>query len=90
MGGAAAACSLLTAPVAAILVLWLYLCNRAGNRWAKIAAFLAGGGVAWLPIAWLYRQGPAQTLFNIVLYQLEYRHKWNGAVRQDMARSRLE
>jgi hypothetical protein len=84
MAGAAAGSSLLTAPVGPALVIWLYLCNRAGNTWAKIAAFLAGGAVAWLPIAWLYRQGPAQTLFNIVLYQLKYRHKWNGAARQDM------
>jgi len=84
MAGAAAASSLLTAPVAPILLLWLYLCNRVGSRWAKIPAFLAGGAVAWLPIAWLYRQGPAQTLFNIVQYQLKYRHKWNGAVRQDI------
>jgi len=84
MAGAAAACSLLTAPVAPILVLWLFLCNRAADRWAKIAAFFAGSAVAWLPVAWLYRQGPAQTLFNIVLYQLKYRHKWDGAVRQDI------
>jgi len=84
MAGAAAGSSLLTAPVAPVLLLWLYLCNRAGNRWAKIAGFLGGGAVAWLPIAWLYRQGPAQTIFNVVLYQLKYRHKWNGALRQDI------
>jgi hypothetical protein len=83
MAGAAAASSLLTAPVAPILLVWLYLSNRAGNRWAKIAGFLGAGAVAWLPVAWLYRQGPAQTIFNVVLYQLKYRHKWNGAARQD-------
>ena len=82
--GAAAGSSLLTAPVGPILLIWIYLCNRAGNRWAKIAAFLSAGAVSWLPIAWLYRQGPAQTLFNVALYQLKYRHKWNGAVRQDI------
>jgi hypothetical protein len=85
MAGAAAGSSMLTAPVAPILLLWLYLCNRAGSRWAKIAGFLGGGAVAWLPIAWLYRQGPAQTIFNVILYQLKYRHKWNGAVRQDIS-----
>lgn len=84
MAGAAAGSSLLTAPVAPILAIWLFLCNRSGNRWAKIAAFAGGAVVAWLPIAWLYRQAPAQTIFNIVLYQLKYRHKWNGAVRQDI------
>jgi hypothetical protein len=84
MAGAAAGSSLLTAPAAPILLIWLYLCNRAGNRWAKMAAYVAGGAVSWLPIAWLYRQGPAQTIFNIVLYQIKYRHKWNGALRQDI------
>ena len=84
MAGAAAGSSLLTAPVGPVLLVWLYLRNRAGNRWAKIAGFLAGGAIAWLPIAWLYRQGPRQTIFNVVLYQLQYRHKWNGATGQDI------
>jgi hypothetical protein len=82
--GAAAASSLLTAPVGPILLLWMTFRNRAGSRWAKIAGFLAGGAVAWLPIAWLYLQGPRQTIFNVVLYQLKYRHKWNGATNQDI------
>jgi len=84
MAGAAAASSMLTAPVGPALVIWLYLCNRAGNCWAKIAAFLGSFAIAWLPIAWLYRQGPTQTIFNVFLYQLKYRHKWNGAMRQDI------
>jgi 4-amino-4-deoxy-L-arabinose transferase-like glycosyltransferase len=84
LAGAAAGSSLLTAPVGPGLLIWLYLCNRAGNRWAKMATFLAGGAVSWLPIAWLYRQGPEQTIFNVILYQLKYRHKWNGAAHQDI------
>ena len=85
MAGAAAGTTLLTAPVAPAVVIWLYLANRAGRVWAKIAACIAGGVVSWLPVAWLYRQGPAQTIFNIVLYQTKYRHKWNGAMRQDIS-----
>jgi hypothetical protein len=84
MAGAAAASSLLTAPVGPVLLLWMALRNRAGSRWVKLAAFLGGGAIAWLPIAWLYRQGPRQTIFNLVLYQLKYRHKWNGATGQDI------
>ena len=84
MAGAAAGSSLLTAPAAPALAIWFYLCNRDGNRWAKIVAYIAAGVVSWLPIAWLYRQGPAQTLFNVVQYQMKYRHKWNGAVHQDI------
>jgi hypothetical protein len=83
--GAAAGATLLTAPVAPVLFLWIALCNRVGNRWVKMAACLAGGAISWLPIAWLYREGPAQTIFNIVLYQLHYRHKWPGATRQDIS-----
>jgi hypothetical protein len=67
MAGAAAASSLLTAPVGPVLLLWMALRNRAGSRWVKLAAFLGGGAIAWLPIAWLYRQGPRQTIFNLVL-----------------------
>ncbi|HUB79248.1 MAG TPA: hypothetical protein VMB03_10650 [Bryobacteraceae bacterium] len=84
VAGAAAGTTLLTFPVAPAVAIWLYLANRAGKVWAKIAACIAGGVVSWLPVAWLYKQGPAQTIFNIVLYQLKYRHKWNGAARQDI------
>jgi hypothetical protein len=85
LAGAAAGASLLTAPVGPGLLIWLYLCNRTGNGWAKMVSFLAGGLVSWLPIAWLYRQGSPQTIFNVVLYQLKYRHKWAGAVHQDIS-----
>lgn len=84
MAGAAAGSSLLTAPVGPVLLLWIAFRNRVGSRWAKIAGFLAGVAVAWLPVAWLFRQGPQQTIFNVVLYQLKYRHKWEGATRQDI------
>lgn len=84
MAGAAAASSLLTAPVGPVLFLWIAVRNRAGSRWGKLAAFLGGAAIAWLPIAWLYRQGPEQTLFNLILYQLKYRHHWNGATNQDI------
>ena len=85
LAGAAAGSSLLTAPVGPILLAWIAVRNRVGNRWTKIAAFLAGGAISWLPIAWLYSLGPRQTVFNVVLYQLHYRHKWNGAAEQDIS-----
>jgi hypothetical protein len=85
LAGAAAASSLLTAPVAPVILVWIALRNRAGNRWGKLAAYLGGGAIAFLPIAWLYRQGPQQVLFNLVQYQLRYRHvNWNGATSQDI------
>jgi hypothetical protein len=85
MAGAAAASSLLTAPVAPVLLVWIALRNRAGSRWGKLAGYLGGGAIAFLPVAWLYRQGPRQVLFNLVLYQLRYRHvNWTGAAGQDI------
>jgi hypothetical protein len=85
LAGAAAASSLLTASVAPVLLVWMALRNRAGSRWSKLAGFLGGGAIAFLPIAWLYRQGPRQVLFNLVLYQLKYRHvNWDGATSQDI------
>jgi hypothetical protein len=86
VAGAAAASSLLTAAVAPVLLVWMALCNRAGSRWRKLAAFLGGGAIAWLPIAWLYHQGPRQVLFNLIQYQLKYRPvNWTGATGQDIA-----
>jgi hypothetical protein len=84
LAGAAAGSSLLSAPVGPVLLVWIAVCNRAGRRWAKVAAFLCGAAFAWLPIAWLYLQGSQQTIFNVVLYQLKYRHKWTGAIGQDI------
>jgi|SRR5580658_80646 hypothetical protein len=78
---AAANCSLLTAPVAPVLLVWMLICNRAGSRWAKLGAFGAGGAVACAPLAWLFVQGPQQTIFNVLHYNLLYRQReWEGAL----------
>jgi uncharacterized protein YciI len=81
LASAAANASLLTAPVAPVLLVWMLFCNRAGNRWAKLGAFAAGGAVACAPLAWLYAQGPRQAIFNILHYNLLYRQRqWEGAL----------
>lgn len=81
LAGAAANASLLTAPVAPVLLVWTLVCNRAGSRWAKLGAFAAGGAVACAPLAWLFAQGPRQTIFNVVQYNLLYRQRqWEGAL----------
>jgi hypothetical protein len=82
---AAANSSLLTAPVAPVLLIWILFHNRKGKRWAKAAAFLAGGAITCLPLAWLFAQGPRQTIFNIIEYNLLYRQvDWPGSVRHDI------
>jgi len=81
LASAAANSSLLTAPVAPVLLVWTLICNRAGSRWAKLAAFAAGGAAACAPLAWLFAQGPRQTIFNVLHYNLLYRQReWGGAL----------
>ena len=83
--GIAMGSSLLTAPVAPILILWILLCNRAGSRLKKFVAFLAGGIVAFLPILRLFAEGPRQSLFSMIQYHLYYRQvDWPGAIRHDL------
>ena len=78
---AAANCSLLTAPVAPVLLLWMLFCNRAGSRWAKLGAFAAGCAVACTLLAWLLARAPRQTIFNVLHYNLLYRQReWEGAL----------
>jgi hypothetical protein len=82
---AAANATLLTAPVAPVLLLWALIYNRAGNRWAKLGAFMAGGAIPFLPLAWFFIQSPRQTLFNVIEYNLYYRRlNWEGATEHDI------
>ncbi|MGA2738247.1 MAG: hypothetical protein ABSG65_12470 [Bryobacteraceae bacterium] len=78
---AAVNCSLLTAPAAPVMLLWMLVCNRAGNRWAKLGAFAAGGALTCVPLAWLFAQAPRQAIFNVLHYNLLYRQRqWEGAL----------
>ena len=86
LAGAAAASSLLTAAVAPVLLLWIAFHNRAGARWLKIALFLIGAGIPFLPVLLLFLESPKPVLFNIIQYQTLYRHtKWDGATGQDIS-----
>ncbi len=83
--GAAAASSLLTAPVGPVLLLWIVLQNRIGNRWTKSAAFLAGALLPFQPLLWLFLQAPRQVRFNIFDYHFFFRQvEWGGAIQHDL------
>ena len=85
LSSAAAGATLLTAPVCPVLAIWMAVQNRAGNRWAKLTAFLAAAVVPFLPVAWLFAKGPKQTLFNIIQYNLLFRQvEWAGAIGHDI------
>ena len=71
--GVGAAASLLAALVGPVLLCWMFLRNRAGNRWMKAAVFLAAFAVPFLPIARLFVQAPWVVWFNLAGYHLSYR-----------------
>jgi len=84
--GAAAACSLLSAAVAPVLLLWVLLRTRGAGRWLKSALLVLGAAVPFLPVLWLYLQAPSAVLFNLVQYQFLYRRShWEGATGQDIS-----
>ena len=78
--GAAAASSLLTAPVAPILLFWMLRYHRAGARWPKAAWFLGGALLPFLPLLWLAVQGPRRVFFNVVEYHLFFRQRYEATV----------
>ena len=86
LAAAAAGSSLLTAPVAPVLLLWMLVFNGEGSRWRKSAAFVAGGALAILPVLALAAQGLPQTVFDIFKYHLIYRDvEWEGAGAQNIS-----
>ena len=73
LAGAAAASSLLTAPVTPVLLIWLLFYNRDGNRWAKSIAVALGAAIPFFPVLLLFMKAPSVVFFNIVQYQVQYR-----------------
>ena len=85
LGSGAAAASLLTAPAVPVLLVWILLYNRAGNRITKLLAFIAGGVIPFLPVIWLYAKSPHLVLFNLFEYHLIYRRShWDEATEHDI------
>jgi hypothetical protein len=85
LAGAAAACSLLTMAASPVLLIWMWLNNRAGNRWIKAAAFAAGAAAPFTPVLILFVHGPHQVIFNILKYHSIYRRvEWEGATSHDI------
>jgi 4-amino-4-deoxy-L-arabinose transferase-like glycosyltransferase len=78
--GIAAASTLLTAPLSPVLLIWILVYSQAQLRWTKLAAFVLGVAAAFLPVLWLFAQGPRQVLFGVIQYNALYRQlEWKGA-----------
>lgn len=85
LSGVAAASSLLTAPVAPVLLIWMLAANRAGTRLAKLVAFVLGALIAGIPLLWLFAQSPRQVVFGVLKYHLFYRRlEWPDANRHNV------
>jgi 4-amino-4-deoxy-L-arabinose transferase-like glycosyltransferase len=83
--GAAAASSLLTALISPVLLIWMWLYNRAGSRWIKAAAFLGGALAAWVPVLVLFARAPHEVTFDILKYHTLYRRvNWEGSTAHDV------
>lgn len=85
LSSAGAGATLLSAPVCPVLAIWMVLQNRIGNRWAKLTAFLAAAVVPFLPVIYSFIEGPRQTFFDIIQYNLVFRQvEWPGAIAHDI------
>lgn len=85
LSAAAAGCTQLTSPVCPILAIWMFLQNRAGDRGRKLGAFVLGGIIPMVPIAWLFAEGPRRAFFNLIQYNLVFRQvEWSGAIEHDI------
>ena len=85
LASAGAGATLLSAPVCPVLAIWMVVENRAGNRWRKLAVFVCAAVVPFIPVAYLFAEGPSQTLFNIIQYNLIFRQvEWSGAIPHDI------
>jgi 4-amino-4-deoxy-L-arabinose transferase-like glycosyltransferase len=83
--GGAAASTLLTAPVAPVLLLWIVIQSRTAKRWLQSGVFLLGAALPFLPLLWLYLQSPRVVRFNIFDYHFFFRQlEWEGAIQHDV------
>jgi hypothetical protein len=84
--GASAASSLLSAPVAPILLIWILWESAAGERLRKVAAFVIGGGIPLLPLVWFFAQAPGNVVFDVFKWHLYYRHvNWAGEMEWNIS-----
>jgi hypothetical protein len=83
--GVAPASSLLTAAIPPVVVIWILLHSRAGNRWLKAIAACAGAVVPFAPMLRLFVEGPFQVWFNVVEYHVFYRKLyWSETTQHDL------
>jgi 4-amino-4-deoxy-L-arabinose transferase-like glycosyltransferase len=70
---AAGEATLLAAPIAPVLFIWMIVLNRAGSRVFKGLVFLFAVIVAWIPVFRLLAQSPKHVIFGILTYHMKFR-----------------
>jgi hypothetical protein len=83
LASASAACSMLTAAAVPVILVWCAIQNK--PAWIKTTlVFLAGCFVPFVPVLWLFVEGPRQVWFNVIQYQALYRRiNWGDATPHD-------
>lgn len=85
LAAAAAESSLLTASVAPVLLLWMWIYAERRRRWTSALSFAAGAAVALIPLAVLFLQSPRRVIFDVFDYHLFFRRsEWPGATQHDL------
>jgi hypothetical protein len=83
--GASAASSLLSGPLAPVVLVWILWQSPARDRFRKFAAFVIGGAIPFLPLAWFLAQSPKIVFFDVFKWHLFYRHvNWPGEMEWDL------
>ncbi len=81
--GAAAASSLLTAPMGPVLLIWML--RAPGARLKRALVFVAGGLIPFLPLLRLFLRSPKLVFFGAVKFHLFYRTvDWSESGKQNL------
>ena len=81
--GAAAASSLLTAPMGPVLLVWML--RAPGRKLKRTLAFVAGALIPFLPLLRLFLKSPAVVFFGAVKFHLLYRTvDWSESGKQNV------
>jgi hypothetical protein len=81
--GAAAASSLLTAPMGPVLLVWML--KAPGARLKRVLAFVAGALIPFLPLLRLFVMNPKVVFFGAVKFHLFYRTvDWSESGKQNV------
>jgi hypothetical protein len=85
LSGAAAGSTLLTAPAAPVLLIWILFYSPAEKRLARGTAFVAGAVIPLLPLLALFVQSPGRVIFDVFRYHMFYRRSdWPGTTQHDL------